>query len=89
LAPILQEVSGFSTSTVSLVLLVYGTSVAIGNIWGGKLADSKGPVGALKVIFLALAAVLILLTFTAGTPWLAIVTVLLWGAGGWCWSPPP
>ncbi|OCR26109.1 MFS sugar transporter [Pseudomonas syringae] len=80
LAPILQEVSGFSASTVSLVLLVYGISVAIGNIWGGKLADSKGPVGALKIIFLALAAVLILLTFTAGIPWLAVVTVLLWGA---------
>lgn len=80
LAPILQEVSGFSPATVSLVLLVYGVSVAIGNIWGGKLADRKGPVSALKIIFLALAAVLVLLTFTASTPWLALVTVFLWGA---------
>lgn len=70
LAPILQEVSGFAPSTVGLVLLVYGISVAIGNIWGGKLADRKGPVGALKIIFLLLAAVLLLLTFTASSPWL-------------------
>jgi predicted MFS family arabinose efflux permease len=80
LAPILQEITGFASSTVGLVLLVYGISVAIGNIWGGKLADRKGPVGALKIIFLALAAVLVLLTFTASSPWLALITVLLWGA---------
>ena len=46
LAPILQQVSGFAASTVSLVMLVYGVSVAAGNIWGGKLADRLGPVRA-------------------------------------------
>jgi predicted MFS family arabinose efflux permease len=80
LAPILQEITGFGPATVSLVLLVYGVSVAIGNIFGGKFADKKGPVSALKVIFLGLAAVLISLTFTASTPWAALLTVLLWGA---------
>lgn len=56
LAPILQDISGFSAGTVSLVLLVYGISVAIGNIWGGKLADKRGPISALKIIFALLAA---------------------------------
>ena len=80
LAPILQQVSGFSAGTVGVVMLVYGVSVAFGNIWGGKLADKKGPVSALKLIFLLLAAVLLLLTFTAPHPVLVVVTVLLWGA---------
>ncbi|XOC01776.1 MFS transporter [Pseudomonadota bacterium DY0742] len=80
LAPILQDLSGFSANAVSLVLLVYGVSVAAGNIWGGKLADRRGPIGALKLIFVLLAAVLLVLTFTAGNPWLALATVLLWGA---------
>ena len=80
LAPILQEVSGFDASMVGVVLLVYGVSVAVGNIWGGKLADRRGPIGALKLIFALLAAVLLALTFTAGNPWLALLTVLLWGA---------
>lgn len=78
LAPILQDIAGFSASTVSLVLLVYGVSVAAGNIWGGKLADKRGPISALKIIFALLAAVLFVLTFTAGNPWLALATVLVW-----------
>lgn len=80
LAPILQEISGFGEGAVSLVLLVYGVSVAVGNIWGGKLADRRGPISALKLIFALLSAVLFTLTFTAANPWLALATVLLWGA---------
>src|SRR5450830_1482418 len=80
LAPILQDISGFQPGTVSLVLLIYGVSVAVGNIWGGKLADKRGPIGALKLIFLLLAVVLFVLTFTAGNPWLVLLTVLAWGA---------
>jgi predicted MFS family arabinose efflux permease len=80
LAPILERVSGFSASSVGLVMLVYGVSVAVGNIWGGKLADKRGPVSALKIIFLGLAAVLLALTFTAPNKWLVLLTVLLWGA---------
>ena len=80
LAAILQDVSGFSTDHIALLMLLYGVSVAVGNIWGGKLADKKGPIAALKVIFLGLAAVLLLLSFTAPHPVLAALTVLLWGA---------
>ncbi|MDM0023927.1 MFS transporter [Variovorax saccharolyticus] len=80
LAPILTEVSGFSPGAVGGVMLVYGLSVAAGNIWGGKLADRLGPIPALKIIFALLAAVLLLLSFTAPYKWLALATVLLWGA---------
>ncbi|SHG57617.1 MFS transporter [Massilia sp. CF038] len=80
LAPILQEVSGFSAGSVSLVMLVYGLSVAVGNIWGGKLADRKGPVRALQIVFALLAVVLFAFSLTASHMWLALLTVLLWGA---------
>ncbi len=61
-------------------MLVYGVSVAFGNIWGGKLADKHGPTRALQIIFALLALVLLIFTFTANNTWLALVTVLLWGA---------
>jgi MFS transporter, DHA1 family, inner membrane transport protein len=80
LAPILQQISGFSADAVSLVMLVYGVSVAVGNLWGGKLADRRGPIAALKLIFLLLAGVLLVLTFTAADKWAVLATVLVWGA---------
>ncbi|MDY0744917.1 MFS transporter [Paucibacter sp. R3-3] len=80
LAAILTEVSGFSAGAVGGVMLVYGVSVAVGNVWGGRLADRVGAVPALKLIFAGLAAVLLVLNFTAPHPWLALGTVLLWGA---------
>ncbi len=80
LAPLLQQVSGFGAGAVSLVMLVYGLSVAVGNIWGGKLADRLGPVAALQRIFLGLAGVLALVSLAAPHPWLMLLTVLAWGA---------
>ncbi|WP_439891525.1 MFS transporter [Ralstonia sp. 25C] len=80
LAPILQDVAGFSAGAVGWVMLVYGVSVAVGNLWGGRLADRKGPIVALQIIFALLAAVLFLFTLTAHHPWTAVATVLLWGA---------
>ena len=80
LAPILTDISGFSSGAVGWVMLVYGVSVAVGNLWGGRLADRLGPIPALRIIFALLAAVLLLLQFTAPYPWLAVGTVLLWGA---------
>ncbi|GAB2649297.1 MFS transporter [Vibrio panuliri] len=80
LAPILQDVSGFSANAVSIIMLVYGVSVAVGNVWGGKLADKMGPVNALTVIFIGLALVLFVFGFTAHNPYAAILTILVWGA---------
>lgn len=80
LAPILNEVSGFDASSVALILLVYGVSVAIGNIWGGKMADNFGPIKALTIIFAGLAVILLMLNFTAYHPITAMVTILVWGA---------
>lgn len=80
LASILTDISGFSAAAVGWVMLVYGVSVAVGNLWGGKLADRLGPIPALRIIFALLAAVLLVLQFTAHHPWLAVGTVLLWGA---------
>nr|WP_199047981.1 MFS transporter [Dyella sp. ASV24] len=80
LAPILENIAGFKPDMVGLVLLAYGVSVAIGNVWGGRLADHRGPVSALKIIFGLLAAVLLVLTFTASSKPLVVLTVLAWGA---------
>ena len=52
LAPILEQVSGFESSSIGLIMLVYGISVAIGNIWG---AFAFGNVPGLQVYVVQLA----------------------------------
>ncbi len=79
LAPMMQSLAGFSPSAVSMILLGYGISVAIGNIWGGKLADRLGAVKALTLIFTALTLALLMLQFTVSVHYLALVTVLIMG----------
>lgn len=78
LASILQDVTGFAASAVSLILVLYGIAIAIGNVVGGRLANGN-PVKALTWLFLAQAIVLVLFSFTAVSPWLAIPTLAALG----------
>ncbi|MGE6474568.1 MFS transporter [Psychrobacter sp. NPDC078631] len=80
LAPILEQQTKFAPSAIGLIMLVYGVSVAIGNIWGGKLADRRGPISALSIIFSALSVILLLFTFTMQSKIAAVLTILVWGA---------
>lgn len=79
LAPMMQSLAGFSPSAVSFILLGYGVAVAIGNIWGGKLADKQGAIPALTLIFAALAVLLLIFQFTVSIHYAALVTVLIMG----------
>lgn len=78
LASILEHVTGFAASSVSLILVLYGLAIAVGNIAGGRIAD-RDPVKALTFLFLAQAAVLALFSFTALSPWLTLPTLALLG----------
>ncbi|MDG3088557.1 MFS transporter [Vibrio hannami] len=80
LAPILENVTGFESSAIGLIMLVYGVSVAVGNIWGGKMADKMGPTKALTFIFLALTAILLIFNVAAVNKFTAVATILIWGA---------
>lgn len=79
LAPMMQSLAGFSPSAVSFILLGYGVAVAIGNIWGGKLADKQGAIPALTLIFAALAIMLLIFQFTVSIHYAALATVLVMG----------
>lgn len=78
LAPMLQQITGFSQGSVSLVLVLYGLAIAFGNLLGGRVADHD-PVKALTVLFLLQALVLALFTFTAPYPVAALVTLAALG----------
>lgn len=78
LSPLLHTVTGFAENTVTLLLLVYGIAIAVGNVIGGKAANRK-PLPALLVMFLLQAVVLFALAFTAPYKTAGLITVILMG----------
>ena len=78
LAAMLEQVTGFAASSVSLILVLYGAAIAAGNLAGGRIAD-RDPVRALTGLFAAQAAVLLLFSFTAVSPAWALATLAAMG----------
>ncbi|WP_251040452.1 MFS transporter [Chryseobacterium sp. ISL-6] len=79
LSPILQEITGLKESLVTLILLIYGIAIALGNLIGGRLAN-KNPLKALLWMFIAQGIVLFLFYFTVHSPILSIITLFFLGA---------
>lgn len=78
LSPILQEITGLQESTVTIILLIYGIAIAIGNLLGGKIAN-KAPLKALFWMFIIQAIVLFVFYFTVSNTILSIITLFLIG----------
>jgi len=78
LASILEQVTGFASSSVSLILVLYGAAIAVGNLAGGRIAD-RNPVRALTGLFALQAVVLFVFTFTAVSPVWTLVTLAALG----------
>jgi len=78
IAPLLREVTGLTPHAVTIVLLLFGVGITIGNIIGGKLADWK-LMPSLMGIFVGLAAILVVMVFTTAYEASAIVTIFVWG----------
>jgi predicted MFS family arabinose efflux permease len=78
LSPILQEITGLQEATVTIILLLYGIAIAIGNLIGGKVAN-KNPLKALLWMFGLQGLILLIFFFTMSNPVLSIVTLFFVG----------
>lgn len=78
LSPLLEGVTGFSQGMTSLLLLVYGIAIAIGNIIGGNVSNKK-PGKALIIMFFLQACVLFLFYFASPYKIPTIGTLFLMG----------
>lgn len=85
--PILTDVSGIPTSTVTFVLLLFGAGMTVGNIVGGKLADWKlmpTVIGTLVALMFTHA----LLAEVSGNAIAAVAVIFLWGVLTFVIVPP-
>lgn len=82
----LTSVSGFASSTVPWLLVVFGVGLFVGNFVGGKLA-ARSIDGTLLVVLSALTVVLALFALVATSPVLTMVALVLMGAFGFATVP--
>ena len=85
--PLLTQISGFSQSAVSPILLLFGVGMIIGNLLGGRLADRR-LVPAVIGTLAALALVLFAMTFALHNPIVAVAFVGLLGAAAFATVAP-
>ncbi|RCX16773.1 DHA1 family inner membrane transport protein [Fontibacillus phaseoli] len=78
IAPLLQQITGFAEHSVTWILVIFGFGVTLGNMAGGRLADWK-LMPSLLGLYLMVAVVLGIFTFTIQSPVLAIITIFFWG----------
>ncbi|MFI9365774.1 MFS transporter [Kitasatospora sp. NPDC053057] len=86
IAPLLTEVSGYATGSVTLVLALFGVGMTIGNVLGGFAAD-RALRPTVCAAFVLLSAALALFAVTAHARWSAAVTVVLIGLFGFAIVP--
>ncbi|MEU8922180.1 MFS transporter [Kitasatospora sp. NPDC048545] len=86
IAPLLTEVSGYATGSVTLVLALFGVGMTIGNVLGGFAAD-RALRPTVCAAFVLLSAALALFAVTAHARWPAAVTVVLIGLFGFAIVP--
>jgi len=85
-APLLEEVAGFTPGQVTPILFLFGLGLTLGNVIGGKLADAR-PVRSMLGILAALSAIELLISLAGSTPWLLVALVFCWGVAAFATVP--
>ncbi|MFC9324364.1 MFS transporter [Kitasatospora sp. NPDC057015] len=86
ITPLLTEVSGFATGSVTAVLALFGIGMTIGNVVGGYAAD-RALRASICASFVLLALTLAMFSVTARAEWSAALTVVLVGLFGFAIVP--
>ncbi|NIK71276.1 MFS transporter [Paenibacillus sp. BK720] len=86
ITPLLTDITGFAEHNVTWILILFGIGVTVGNIVGGKLADWK-LMPSILGLYLTIAVVLTVFTFTVHNEIAAVITIFLWGAASFAVFP--
>lgn len=70
IAPLAINVAGVAASQMSLVMIVAGLGMAVGNAVGGRLADRWSPLSTTGGLLIGMAGALVLLATTAHIGWI-------------------
>lgn len=85
-APILTDLAGFTSGSVTPVLALFGVGTTVGTLVGGRLGSRFG-FGFVAVGMVGVALVLAVFAFSAGNPVAAVVLLVLFGTLGFAMGP--
>ncbi len=87
ITPLLEQVTRLSPHAVSLVLLVFGVGITLGNLLGGRLADWR-LMPSVVALFGALSCILLLFHAALPVPGAAVAVLAAWGAASFALGAP-
>ena len=87
IAPILLNVTQISPHAVTLMLLLFGAGLTLGNFIGGRLADWR-LMPTMIGVFVLLGPTVALFAFTSAFAWAAAATLFVWGILAFALAPP-
>lgn len=81
ISPLLTQVSGFSSNSITLLMVLAGLGMVIGNLLGGRLSDRYTP-GRIAAFGQGMnCVVLLLIFFLSPIPWLSVLLMCICTAG--------
>ena len=87
ITPILTDITGFSATMASALLIVFGAATFAGNLGGGYLTSHVGWQKALRLMLLLLAATQVGVALAIGSQWMMVVMLFVWGVFAFGLSP--
>lgn len=79
IAPLLTDISGFDSASVPYILILAGAGMVVGNIIGGKLADTFPPDKTLITLFFVMALDLAMVFLFSYNPYVSLLLVFSTG----------
>lgn len=80
IAPLLTEVSGFSSENISYLMVLAGAGMVIGNYLGGILADKLNPIKATALLLLLMVIALLLVFLISENKIASLILTFICGA---------
>lgn len=87
ITPILTDITGFSATMASALLIVFGAATFVGNLGGGYLSSHYGWQKALRLMLLLLAATQVGVALAIGSQAMMVAMLFVWGGFAFGLSP--
>ena len=80
IAPLMTHVAHFSANAVTIIMIIAGIGMTVGNILGGRLADKFSPLQTIGILLLSMMISLLIVAITAQYQIVAIVMTFVTAA---------